>query len=284
MSNSQLSTELTAQAIWADIVAVRERVPLVYSITNLVVINFNANALLSVGASPVMAHAHEEVVDMACIAQALVVNIGTLDPYWVQSMKLAMKAAAQRGIPVVLDPVGAGATAYRNETVEALLGVAMPTVIRANASEIMSVAAHGVAAGGTRGVDSSAASNDAIAAGQALSRRIGGTVCVSGEVDHVFHADGRWARLSNGHVWMTRITGTGCSASALVGAFAAVQPDAWRACVSAMALLGVAGEVATEQVQSRSQGVGSLQAAMLDALQLMDEATFVGRLKLDVAR
>ncbi|MDB5820508.1 MAG: hydroxyethylthiazole kinase [Rhizobacter sp.] len=284
MSNSTSSTELTAQAVWADIVAVRERVPLVYSITNLVVINFNANALLAVGASPVMAHAHEEVVDMAGIAQALVVNIGTLDPYWVQSMKLAMKAAAQRGIPVVLDPVGAGATPYRTETVEALLGVASPTVIRANASEIMSVAARGDVAGGTRGVDSSAASNDAVAAGQALSRRTGGTVCVSGEVDHVFHADGRWARLSNGHVWMTRITGTGCSASALVGAFAAVQPDAWRACVSAMALLGVAGEVATEQVQSRSQGVGSLQAAMLDALQLMDEATFAGRLKLDVSR
>ncbi|NDP48941.1 MAG: hydroxyethylthiazole kinase, partial [Sulfuriferula multivorans] len=133
-----MALNLSAADLWSDVVAVRERSPLVHSITNLVVINFNANVLLAAGASPVMAHAHEEVRDMVAIAQALVLNIGTLDSYWVDSMKLALAAAAKRGIPSVLDPVGAGATPYRNQTLEDLLAIASPTVIRGNGSEIMS--------------------------------------------------------------------------------------------------------------------------------------------------
>jgi hydroxyethylthiazole kinase len=272
-----MATKLTAADLWSDIAAVRQRSPLVHSITNLVVINFNANALLAAGASPVMAHAHEEVRDMVGIAEALVLNIGTLDPYWVASMKLALQAAQERKIPVVLDPVGAGATPYRNETIEELLAVAPPTVLRANASEVMSVAGRHAR---TRGVDSQAQANDAVHSARELAARIAGTVCVSGATDHIVDSRGRWARLANGHVWMTRITGTGCSASALVGAFCAVQPDAWRATTAAMALLGVAGEIAVEKVQARQQGVGSLQAAMLDELQLLDEAVFVKRLQM----
>jgi hydroxyethylthiazole kinase len=272
---------LSASDLWSDVAAVRSQSPLVHNITNLVVINFNANVLLAAGASPVMAHAHEEVRDMVAIAQALVLNIGTLDPYWVQSMRLALAAAAQRGIPTVLDPVGAGATPYRNQAIDSLLAVASPTVIRGNGSEIMSVAGSSVV---TRGVDSSAAANDALGAAQALVQRTGGTVCVSGETDHILDAQRRWARLANGHVWMTRITGVGCSATALVGAFCAVQPDAWRATVSAMALLSVAGEVAAEKSQAAGLGVGSMQAALLDGLQLLDQATFEKRLKLAVAQ
>ena len=271
---------LSAADLWSDVLAVRQRSPLVHSITNLVVINFNANVLLAAGASPVMAHAHEEVRDMVAIAQALVLNIGTLDPYWIGSMKLALAAAAQRGIPSVLDPVGAGATSYRNQTLEELLAIAPPTVIRGNASEVMSMAGAAVQ---TRGVDSSAAAGDALGAAQALLARTGGTVCVSGAVDHILDASKRWARLSNGHAWMTRITGVGCSASALVGAFCAVQPDAWRATTAAMALLGVAGEVAAEKTQARGLGVGSMAVSLLDELQLLDQATFEQRLKLETA-
>jgi hydroxyethylthiazole kinase len=271
---------LSAADLWSDVMAVRQRSPLVHSITNLVAINFNANVLLAAGASPVMAHAHEEVRDMVAIAQALVLNIGTLDPYWVGSMKLALAAAAQRGIPSVLDPVGAGATPYRNQTLEALLAIASPTVIRGNASEVMSMAGAAVQ---TRGVDSSAAAGDALGAAQALLARTGGTVCVSGEVDHILDASKRWARLSNGHARMTRITGVGCSASALVGAFCAVQPDAWRATTAAMALLGVAGVVAAEKAQARGLGVGSMAVGLLDELQLLDQATFEQRLKLETA-
>lgn len=272
-------TKLTYSELWSDVLAVRKNSPLVHNITNLVVINFNANVLLAAGASPVMAHAHEEVADMVGIAQALVLNIGTLDPYWIESMRLALVAASARALPVVLDPVGAGATRYRNESIELLLSTASPTVVRGNGSEIMSVAGTAVQ---TRGVDSSAGANDALGAAQTLVQRTQGVVCVSGETDHVLDARRRWARLSNGHEWMTRITGVGCSATALVGAFCAVQPDAWRATVAAMALLGVAGEIAAEKVMARGQGVGSMQSALLDELQLLDQTTFEQRLKLDV--
>jgi hydroxyethylthiazole kinase len=277
---ASISTTLITEAeLWADVVAVRERAPLVHSITNLVVINLNANVLLAAGASPVMAHAHEEVRDMVGIAQSLVLNIGTLGPYWVQSMKLGLAAATLRGIPTVLDPVGAGATAYRNQTLEELLDVASPTVIRGNGSEIMSTAGAAIK---TRGVDSSAAASDALGAAQALVQRTNGVVCVSGEVDHILDAKQRWARLSNGHVWMTKITGVGCSATALIGAFCAVQPDAWRATTSAMALMGLAGQMAAEKAQARGVGVGSMAAQLLDELQLLDEATFTQRVKLEV--
>ncbi|HEY5582274.1 MAG TPA: hydroxyethylthiazole kinase [Rhodoferax sp.] len=276
-----MAAKLSFSDLWSDVCAVRERSPLVHSITNLVVINFNANVLLAAGASPVMAHAHEEVADMVGIAQALVLNIGTLDPYWIESMQLALRAAAKRGIPVVLDPVGAGATKYRNESIEQLLTTALPTVVRGNGSEIMSVAGAAVQ---TRGVDSSAGTNDALGAAQALVQRTQGVVCVSGPIDHILDAKHRWAQLSNGHVWMTRITGVGCSATALIGAFCAVQPDAWRATVAAMALLGVVGEVAAEKVIARGRGVGSLQMALLDELQLLDQSTFEQRLKLEVAQ
>lgn len=269
---------LDAKALWADLQAVRERAPLVHSITNFVVMNFNANALLAVGASPVMAHAHEEVVDMVGIAQALVLNIGTLEPAWITSMRMALQAARQRGIPVVLDPVGAGATPYRNRALAELLAAGAPQVVRGNASEIMSVA--GLAAA-TRGVDSSAASGEALDAARALARDRGCVVCISGADDHVVDAQGRWLTLSNGHPWMTRITGVGCSASALVGAFCAVQPDAWRATAAAMAVLGVVGEWAAERAQAAGGGVGRMQIELLDGLQLLDAETFERRLKLD---
>lgn len=272
-----MTATLNPSHIWSDIAAVRERSPLVHSITNFVVMNFNANVLLAAGASPVMAHAHEEVHAMAGIAQSLVLNIGTLEPYWIDSMKLAAGVAQKRNIPIVLDPVGAGATPYRNQSIDAVMAAAPPTVIRGNGSEIMSVAGSGVA---TRGVDSSAQASDALSSAQALALRTGGVVCVSGEIDHIVDAGQRWARLSNGHSWMTKITGVGCSATALIGAFCVVQPDAWRATVSAMALMGLAGEIAAEKAISRQQGVGSMAALMLDELQLLDEATVLKRLRL----
>jgi hydroxyethylthiazole kinase len=271
------SDKIDATALWADLRAVRERAPLVHNITNFVVMNFSANALLAAGASPVMAHAREEVQDMVGIAQALVLNIGTLEPDWIEAMRLALQAARARGVPVVLDPVGAGATPYRNAALVELLRSGAPGVVRGNASEVMSVA--GLAAA-TRGVDSAASSDEAVDAARALARDLQAVVCVSGADDHVVDARGRWATLSNGHPWMTRVTGVGCSASALVGAFAAVQPDAWRATVAAMAVLGVVGEMAVERTQAAGAGVGRLQAELLDGLQLLGEADFAARLKL----
>jgi hydroxyethylthiazole kinase len=272
-------TKLDAAALWADLQAVRERAPLVHSITNFVAMNFNANVLLAVGASPVMAHAHEEVRDMAGIAQALVLNIGTLEPAWIRAMQMALDTARSRGIPVVLDPVGAGATPYRNAALAELIQTGAPSIMRGNGSEIMSVA--GLTAS-TRGVDSAASSDQAVDAAKALALRLGAVVCVSGADDHVVDATGRRATLSNGHPWMTRVTGVGCSATALVGAFAAVQPDAWRATTAAMACLGVVGEIAVERTQAAGAGVGRLQIELLDGLQLLDRESFVSRLKLAV--
>ena len=266
-----------ADSLWADVLAVRQQQPLVHNITNFVVMNYNANALLALGAAPVMAHAREEVRDMAGIAQALVLNIGTLSPEWIEAMIMALQTARGRGIPVVLDPVGAGATPYRNRAVAELLAAGSPTVLRGNASEILSVA--GVEAA-TRGVDSAAASDDAVQAARTLAAYLGAVACVSGATDHILAPDGRHVRLSNGHVWMTRVTGVGCSATALIGAFCAVQPDAFHATVAAMAYLGVVGEVAAEQVQAQGRGVGQLQIALLDGLQLLDAETFHARLRL----
>ena len=268
--------QISAHDLWQDVLAVRVNAPLVHSITNFVVMNFNANILLALGASPVMAHAREEVADMANIAGALVLNIGTLEPDWIEAMKIAHTRAHARGIPVVLDPVGAGATPYRNQALSELIANASPSIIRGNASEIMSVAGLATA---TRGVDSSVGSNQALDSAQILAQKINGVVCVSGATDYVLDAQGRTAYLSNGHIWMTKVTGVGCSASAMIGAFAAVQSDLWRATLAAMAYLGVVGEVAYEQAQNN--GVGTYQMRLLDGLQLLDEATFVQRLKLN---
>ena len=270
---------LSVQDIWNDVAAVRKTAPLVHSITNLVVMSYNANALLALGAAPVMAHAREEVEEMVAIAGALVLNIGTLQPEWVEAMKLAAKKAASLNKPIILDPVGAGATSYRNRTITELLVTAKPAVIRGNASEIMSLSG---LASATKGVESLQSSEAAIDAAKTLARKIDGTVCVSGATDIITDKNGKTAFLQNGHPWMTKITGTGCSATAMIGAFTAVQPDYWRATVSAMAYLGVVGEFATEEVQKKNQGVGSLQIKILDALQLMPEKEFMTRLKMTV--
>ncbi len=273
------TTHVSAASLWQDVLAVRQNAPLVHSITNFVVMNFNANVLLALGASPVMAHAREEVADMAGIASALVLNIGTLEPDWIEAMLMAQRTAQQRGIPTVLDPVGAGATPYRNQSLSELINNVAPSIIRGNASEIMSVAGLAVT---SKGVDSTASTNQAADAARALAQKINGVVCISGEHDHVFDAQGQCAILSNGHPWMTKVTGVGCSATAMIGAFAAVQSNRWQATVAAMAYLGVVGEWAFDVLQTDSTGlgIGSYQARLLDGIQLMDEATFTQRLKI----
>jgi len=265
-----------ARSLWGDVAAVRSHAPLVHSITNFVVMQFNANVLLAVGASPVMAHAIEEVADMATIAGAVVVNIGTLDAHWVPSMRLALETARRLGKPSVLDPVGAGASRYRNEVL-AMLARERPSLIRGNASEIMSLAG---AAGATKGVDSTASPEAALDSARALCRDLGAVVCVSGPQDQVLAPDGRWAALDNGHPWMTRVTGVGCSATALIGAFAAVQPDPFRACLSAMGYWGVVGELAAKRVLAQGGGFGSFAEALLDVAGQLSEDQFIGTIRI----
>jgi hydroxyethylthiazole kinase len=249
---------ITAQSVWKDILKIRECAPLVHNITNFVVMNTTANALLALGASPVMAHAEEEAGDMAGIAASLVINIGTLNPSWVAAMRKAMLRAKEKGIPVVLDPVGAGATPYRLETVNRLLAVCAPAVIRGNASEIAALVNSGAK---MKGVDSSLSSDAAAASAKTLSEMYGCVVSLSGETDYIVRG-GRRELIRNGHPLMPRVTGLGCSATALTAAFAAVNPDVFAAAAGAMAVMGIAGELAARQ----ARGPGSFQAHFIDAL------------------
>lgn len=261
-----------APSVWQDVELVRQRAPLVHNITNFVVMNTTANALLALGASPVMAHALEEVEEMAGIAGAVVLNIGTLSPAWVDAMVLAGKQANRKGIPVIIDPVGAGATSFRNQTMKRLLSEVRPAVIRGNASEIRALHSAGL---GTKGVDSTHTSEQALDAARALADELNCVVCTSGATDVIVSAEGV-ARVANGHPMMPRVTGLGCTATALIGAFAAVNSSPFRAAAHAMAVMGIAGEMAAV----KSPGPGSLQLHYLDALYQLQAADVQARLKL----
>jgi len=255
------------ESLWQSIISVRNNSPLVHNITNYVVMNNTANALLAAGASPIMAHAHAEVQDMVALCSATVINIGTLDDYWVQSMLLAAQKAQESNKPWVLDPVGAGATTYRDETVAALLAF-RPTVIRGNASEIMALAK--MSQQKTKGVDSVHSSTDAVLAAKWLNAKFGSVVCVSGATDVIVEGSMQIV-LTNGHPLMQQVTGLGCTASALVAAFVGNGPtNVFNATAAAMALLGVAGQLAEKQ----SAGPGSLQTNLLDKLYTITETEF----------
>jgi hydroxyethylthiazole kinase len=226
-----------------------------------------ANALLAIGASPAMVHAVEEVEEFVAIASALVVNIGTLSPMWVRAMELAASRARELGKPWVLDPVGAGATSYRTTTA-ASLARRGPTVIRGNASEILALAGTGAVA---RGVDSVHESDSAAEVARALASELGCVVAVTGATDYVTDGE-RTLRVQNGHPLMTRVTALGCTASALVGAFLVVNPDPVEAAAQALAILGLAGEIAAAD----SPGPGSLRWRILDALHGLDEGALRG--------
>jgi hydroxyethylthiazole kinase len=246
----------------------RARRPLVHNITNYVAMTVSANVLLALGASPAMVHAVEEVEDFVAISDALVVNIGTLSPPWVDAMRLAVLAANEARKPWVLDPVGCGATPYRTTTAAELTAF-HPTIIRGNASEIMSLA--GATATGPKGVDSTAASDEALEAARALARRSGGVVAVTGAVDYV--TDGTTdVRIESGSPMMPLSTALGCSLSAVTAAFAAVA-DPMTAAVSALAVFGAAGAEAAE----RCRGPGHLPAELCDALHRMDGAALARR-------
>lgn len=234
--------------------------------------NTTANALLTIWASPVMAHAEEEVGDMIEIAKVLVINIGTLSEKWIQSMQKAMRQAQNRSVPIVLDPAGAGATPYRTETVLHLLSVAPVAIIRGNASEIMSIAKSGAR---TKGIDSLAASESAVSAARELNRVHGAVVCISGQIDHIVSGDIH-LQVKNGHAMMPRVTGLGCTASALCGTFLGVNASAIAAAVHAMTVMGLAGELAAEQ----AKGPGSLQVHFLDKLYDLTESDIISRIKL----
>jgi hydroxyethylthiazole kinase len=202
---------------------VREKKPLVHSITNYVVMNYTANALLACGASPVMAHAAEEVEEMVSLAGALVLNIGTLSLPWVEAMLKAGKRANALHVPVILDPVGAGATRLRTDSAKRLIGGISIQVIRGNASEILSLGGEKSGAR-TKGVDSVHTVDQAAETAMALARELRTTLAITGAVDLITDGE-RVCRVMNGHEMMGRVTGTGCTATVMIGAFLAVESN-----------------------------------------------------------
>ena len=246
----------------------RERKPLVHQITNYVVMNETANATLALGALPVMAHAREEVEEMVRIAGALVLNIGTLSPPWVEAMLLAGRAANDAGVPVVLDPVGAGATSYRTETARRILDEVDVSVLRGNAGEVATLV--GVDAE-VRGVESISTGTDAGELAREAARRLGVVASVTGPVDHVSDGE-RVTQIANGDPLLGQVTGTGCMSTALTGCFLAVA-EPFDAAVAALVAFGAAGEDAARE----AKGPGSFHVALYDALAALDPATLDGR-------
>ena len=242
---------------------VRDRRPLVHQITNYVVMNETANATLALGALPVMAHAREEVEEMVGLASALVLNIGTLSERWIEAMLLAGRAASERGIPIVLDPVGAGATGYRTDTARRILDEVRVTVLRGNPGEVATLVG---AEAEVRGVESIASGLEPAELAREAGRRFGLVASVTGPVDHVSGGAHVFA-VANGHPLLAAVTGTGCISSALTGCFLAAKADEpLEAAAEALAALGVAAEDAA----AGAEGPGTFHARLYDALAALD--------------
>jgi hydroxyethylthiazole kinase len=254
----------------ATLRTLRERKPLVHQITNYVVMNETANATLALGALPVMAHAREEVEEMVALAGALVINIGTLSPHWVDAMLAAGRAANAAGVPVVLDPVGAGATSYRTDTARRILEEVRVTVLRGNQGEIATLV--GVEAV-VRGVESIGAGGEPAELARAAGRDLGLVVSVTGPVDYVSDGEGVLS-VSNGHELLATVTGTGCMSSAITGCFlAAKESSPLEAAAEALAAFGVAGEDAARD----AKGPGSFHVGLYDSLAALDPQTLDSR-------
>ncbi len=246
-----------------DLNTIRSKSPLIHNITNYVVMNNSANALLSIGASPVMAHSVHEVKEMTSIASSLVINIGTLSEPWVDAMILAIETANKNQIPVILDPVGAGATSYRTQVCLRIIQNYKISVIRGNASEIMALNNEN---NKTKGVDSIATSEAALEAAKSLTYQSGAIVVISGATDYITNGT-KVTEVKNGTSMMAKVTGMGCTASAITGAFAAVNPNFFESCTHAMAIMGISGELASK----KANGPGTLQLHFLDTLYNLTE-------------
>lgn len=247
-------TEIAAE----NLETIRSQKPLIHNITNFVVMNFTANTLLAMGASPVMAHAENEVADMAAFAGALVLNIGTLSDSWVDSMVKAGQVATQLNIPIILDPVGSGATPLRTQAAKRIIEETRVSVIRGNASEILSLRHD---SSQTKGVDTLHSVEEAEETAKILAVELNTTLAITGPIDLVTNGD-RVLKIANGHALMPYVTGTGCAATATIGAFAAVDDDMMTAAATALAFFGLAGEKAA----MTGKAPGSFMVALQDAL------------------
>jgi len=254
--------------LYVTLETVRRERPLVHNITNVVVTNFTANGLLALGASPVMAYAIEEVADMAKLASSLVLNIGTLNSQTVDAMILAGKAANEHDVPVIFDPVGAGATPYRTDTARKLLSEVKVSVIRGNAAEIANVVGEKM---DIKGVDVGETNGNFIDLAIAAAQKLKCLVVITGKEDVVSDGENTYV-VANGHPILTKVTGTGCLLTSVIGAFAGIEKDLLQASVAAISFYGIAAEKAAEK--TADQGPGSFQSEFLNQLALVSEEDF----------
>lgn len=247
----------------------RAEPPLVQCLTNIVVAQWTANVLLAVGAAPAMVDNPHEAPAFAAVASGVLVNLGTPHDDTAEAMLAAAAAATLNGRPWVLDPVAAGGLAWRTGLAMELLEHA-PTIVRGNASEILALAG----GSGGKGVDAVDTPESALDAAQALARRFGTVVAVSGPTDHI--TDGsRVVRIANGHPWMTRVTGVGCALGALMAAFAGSGAPPLVAASAATAVLTVAAETAA----AASRGPGSFAVQLIDELDALTPSELEARVR-----
>ena len=265
--------DITADRIWADFRTVRETTPLVLSLTNSVVREYTANALLGLGASPIMSDAFEEITELVGISSALNLNIGTPTPRSAEAMALAAGVAKAEAIPIALDPVAVGATRLRCELVDRVMRIAVPTVVRGNQAEIAALAGLPSVA---RGVDAVGNVEQAPVAVCQLAKQLGTVVVASGATDYL--SDGQTViAIENGHPLMARTTGSGCVATAVIAAFLPISSSAFSAAVSAMVVMDLAGELAADH--SRTEGPGSFRVRFLDAFDKLEPEHIEERMK-----
>lgn len=260
--------------IWDDYQAIRKDNPLISNITNFVVMNFTCNALLSIGASPIVTCAVEEVAEVAEKCDAMVINMGTVNAQFVELVRKAVKGVKKSNVPVVFDPVGVGFTKYRSKIATEIIETAKPRIIRGNAGEIIALAG---SKDGIKGVDSLVKTEKALDSLSSLSHAYDCTLSASGETDVIVCGD-KIAYIGNGSVQARQVTGMGCVASAITAAFSAVNPSGFQSAVGAMSIMGICEEIA----YLSSSGPASFSAHFLDAMSHLTEDDFFGRLRLQI--
>jgi hydroxyethylthiazole kinase len=253
---TNITEPFTLESLWHDVNLIRQTNPLIHNITNLVVMPITANLLLALGAAPIMAHAPSELDEIIQLAHALVINIGTLDEIQLAAIQQAQQAALKRRIPIVFDPVGAGASTYRTASSLNIIHRGVD-LIRGNASEIMALLDTSIT---TKGVDSLQSSENALASAKILTQRYQCVVAVSGPTDFIINPINTFALPYGTHL-LTKVVGMGCSLTAMMACFLAVNPNPTQAAIHAMAWMGLVSEYA----EKKSNGPGSFYSYLLDS-------------------
>ncbi|MBB5173495.1 hydroxyethylthiazole kinase [Texcoconibacillus texcoconensis] len=243
---------------------VRKKRPLIHHITNIVVSNFTANGVLSLGASPVMAYAIEEVEEIAQAADALVLNMGTMTSQSVEAMKLAASSAEKAGVPIVLDPVGVGASSYRTSVGKRIVEDFDTSVVRGNVAEIANLIGESTF---IRGVDAPDDAKNKENLAIRAAKKLNTVIVVTGEEDIITDGE-KVSRIENGDPMLTQVTGTGCLLTSVIAAFISTHPNSLEATTAAVAFYGIAAECAAESIKEDLKGPGHYQIALIDALHM----------------